>query len=276
MPKEFISRLEPQEVQPLWEEEKSRITLFKDSFKLRTLMLFGSLAQIVLFQLLPQMLAILPPILLALYSIITSVDQSIQSPQDNQYVKGMIPGRTTAQIPSTITSLFGYEPATQPVVVFHFGVRFNHPLGVLCPGRPEINRHFFRCVDLVQAQAQHFGLLGLSRWQSGDRDTQNTMMFIFYFREVDGLNRFAHDKAHRDAWEWANKASHKHIGFFHETFHVPRKAYETIYVNMPPTMLGQVRVKCETTDEEKGKWISTLVSADSAPLRTQLSRIGRQ
>ncbi|KAI1079023.1 hypothetical protein F5B20DRAFT_581750 [Whalleya microplaca] len=274
MSREFVSMLEPTRAVQPWEIRHSRVNLVKDSFKLRTLLVLGALAQIGLLKLLPYKLALVPCTCLALHSVITTIIQSVRGSRGSDFMQGVVTGRTTTQIPYAKTGLFGHDPAVHPIVVFHFGARFNHPLGVLCPGGNEITTHFKKCIAAVQDQAEEYGLLGITRWQSADRDTHNTIMMVFYFQDVEGLHKFAHDKVHRDAWDWVNKGVPEHIGFFHETFCVPRKAYETLYTNMPPTLFGQARVRCET-DEDKKEWTSTLISADSAQLRGQYGRMGR-
>lgn len=252
---------------------KDPLPLIRDSFNLRTLMLFGAVAQAALVALLPKKLAFLPTALLATHSILSTLIQSIRS-KNNPYMKGVVRGPVTAQFPDRATGLFGYDPAAESVVVFHFGNRFNHPLGLACPGGAKAAEYFFSCAESVQEKADDYGLLGLTRWQSADRDNHTTMMVCFYFRDVEGLHKFAHDKAHFNAATWASRHAPEHIGFFHETFQVPRKSYETIYRNMPPTLLGQARVKCNMVADGKEKWVSTLVSAADKPLMTLHGRMG--
>ncbi|KAI6081177.1 hypothetical protein F4821DRAFT_249942 [Hypoxylon rubiginosum] len=278
----FTSRLKPQEARSIWQAQDSGITLLKDSFKLRTLMLFGALGQAALCSFLPTKVAAIPATLLAVHSFVSSVVQYVKPRHDSPYMDNVVLGDTTAQLPNHETGLFASIPAADPVVVFHFGVRFNHPLGILCPGGREIGDHFYKSMELVQEKAEDYGLLGLTRWQSGDRDSQNTMMFVFYFRDAEGLRRFAASKIHRDAAEWAYRVGPKHIGTFHETFCVPRGAYESFYQNMPPTLLGQARVRCATNGGEKEEtgdggrgqhWVGTLVDAEKGFVKMQFDKM---
>ena len=149
----------------------------------------------------------------------------------------VIPGRTSAQLPSQEDGRFGAQPAAKPVVVFHFGVRFNHPLGWLAPGALQTAKYFQACNDQVLKRADDYGMLGSSPWRATERSTSNTLLIVYYFRDVEGLNKFAHDPVHREAWDWIAKAGYKHIGFFHEAFCVPQKAYESIYVNFQPLLV---------------------------------------
>lgn len=96
----------------------------------------------------------------------------------------------------------------------------------------------------------------------------------YYFKDVESLNKFAHGDIHRKAWDWIVKAGHKHIGFFHEAFCVPPKAYETIYVNFPPLLMGATSIKCVEQNGEE-IWIQPVADADVGPLRSQFGRMGR-
>ncbi|KAK3640758.1 hypothetical protein LTR56_004461 [Elasticomyces elasticus] len=244
----------------------------KDAFKLRTLVLFGAAGQIALFAALPFRVAMLPAALLALYSLITTAFQT-SNPLYNAYMDGVLVGRTSAQLPSKETGRFGYEPAVHPIVVFHFGVRINHPLGLFSPGAKTTIDHFTACNSLIMERADEYGMLGLSPWRAAERGSHNTLMMMYYFRDVESLNRFAHDDVHRKAWDYLAKGP-KHIGFFHEAFCVPPKAYESIYGNFPPFLMGAASVRCvdETGDDT---WIRPVVSADAGPLRSQFGRMGR-
>ena len=152
--------------------------------------------------------------------------QTATSPRD-AFMRRVLLGRTSAQLPSE-TGCFGKEPSAYPLVVFHFGVRINHALGVLAPGVKQTMDHFTACNDLVVQRAREYGMLGLSPWRAGERGSSNTLMMVYHFRDVEGLNDFAHDDIHRKAWAWIVKAGYNHIGFFHEAFCVPRHAYESI------------------------------------------------
>ena len=261
----------------------------KSTVKLRTIIAVGAVGQILLLKFLPHRLAILPAALLSLHAVITTAVQIAHGPR-NAYMEDVIAGRSTAQLPSPETGAYGSDPAAHPMVVFHFGVRFNHPLGLLSPGAREIGEHFQRCLEAVQQDAESYGLLGVTDWRSnevgpdGTEKTNGTILQVYYFRDVVGLHRFAHSEIHRAAWDWAARTAHPHIGFFHETFCVPSGAgaYENIYVNMPPTLLGQARIRREGVGAREGEvegdgeqeLIGTLVSADTGPLSTMVRRLG--
>ncbi|KAK4119089.1 hypothetical protein N657DRAFT_321593 [Parathielavia appendiculata] len=155
--------------------------------------------------------------------------------------QSVIPGRTSAQLPSTSydplasserasssssPSPFGSKPASKGVVVFHLGIRFNHPLGPLSPSAKEVADQFQACHGDLLKRAREYGCLGATTWHGDEAARNNTLLIIYYFRDVDGLNRFAHDGIHRHTWGWFNrtvlqKRGHKHIGIFHEAFCAP-------------------------------------------------------
>ena len=61
---------------------------------------------------------------------------------------------------------------------------------------------------------------------------------------VRGVEAYAHarDKAHLPAWSAFNRAigANGDVGVFHETYRIEPGAYENVYVNMPPLLLGRI------------------------------------
>ena len=72
---------------------------------------------------------------------------------------------------------------------------------------------------------------------------------------------------------------YRHIGFTHEIFNVPRKAYESVYLNCEPNLMGSISVKRVQDEEgntlEEPEWLSPLVAADKGVLRSSFGRMGR-
>jgi hypothetical protein len=235
---------------------------------------------------LPTRYALLPAVSLLLHSIATITIQST-SPSRNTFLGGVVQARTSAQIPNATyhpdpavgKPLFGSQPASQQVVVLHLGVRFNHPLGPLAPGAKETTAHFLRCSEELAKRAEEFGCIGQNMWRGAERSSHNTLMTVFYFRSVEGLNAFAHDKLHREAWDWVNRyakeTGHTHIGIFHETFLSAPGGYETIYVNMQPLLLAAANAKVRNEKSGEEEYVATLVNADTTTLRSQYGRMDR-
>jgi len=175
------------------------------------------------------------------------------------------------------------SPSSSKIIVFHLGVTFNHPLGVLCPGGKEIKTYFDAMVAQMYARRDEYGMLGASGWSSQDRETHNSRLYIFYFRDVDGLHKFAHDKEHAAGWKWLSdfhRDGHHHIAAYHETFEVPRGGWETIYLNSKPTLLGDTVVNVKDGEKEgdgEDKWVRSLVSIDNSVgrgLKSMMARMG--
>ncbi len=150
------------------------------------------------------------------------------------------------------------------MVVLHLGVCASRTRwGPFAPGAAHVIRLTTACNRELRERAAAFGCIGSSTWRGSDRPLNNTLLSIYYFRSVEGLNAFAHDRVHREAWDWYAKATRKlgytHIGVFHETFSSDKGGYETIYANMEPTLLGATDVT--TVNEETGQeeWVRPIV-----------------
>ncbi|RYP72180.1 hypothetical protein DL770_008010 [Monosporascus sp. CRB-9-2] len=275
--REFRRLLEPTEGQAQAFETANVVGSVKDGLKLRTLFVIGALGQIILLKLLPPRVAILPASLLALHSFITTVVQTAGT-KHGKYPKDVVRGRSSAQLPDRETGVHGSDPAADSIVVFHVGVSFNHPLGPLAPGGKELGEQFNGVFEALERDPERYGVLGVTQWRGAAGDAKNTLLQVVYFRNVEGLHRFAHDAVHRAAWDFAARLGrmHGHFGFFHETFRVPRGDYETVYLDMPPTLLGNVRVPCpDPAVGGPSRLVSTLVSADHPNLKTMVNRLGR-
>lgn len=162
---------------------------------------------------------------------------------------------------------------------FHLGVRYNHPLGVFAPGAREMTAYVLKMYDVLDAEQERYGCIGRSSWRVAGRGSQNSMMTVFYFRSVEGLNAFAHGEAHRAGWDWYNawtkRTGYKHLGIFHETFLSKKGEWETIYDNMPGTLLGAANVKVRNEESGEEEFVVSLVDANNTQLRSQYGRMGR-
>jgi fumagillin biosynthesis monooxygenase len=247
----------------------------KNNFKVSTLVLFGAICQIIIFALLPLRWAIVPVLILTIKSVATTSWQLLH-PHTNYFMKGVVPGIVSAQLPNRATGRSGPVPADQQVVCLHIGAQYNHPLGYQAPGAAEVQNRFRQLAIDAYRRADDYGLLGTSSWTCAERPTANTGMAIMYFRDVEGLHRFAHDPMHREAWDWWNKMKdeYPHIGIFHETFVSPPGGWETIYHHMRPVLMGATSVRCKT--EEGEVWVNPLVSAANTTLRGQYGRMNRR
>lgn len=125
-----------------------------------------------------------------------------------------------------------------------------------------------------------FGLLSTSTWRGTERASTNSILMVAYFKNVEGLHRFAHSKVHRDGWDWYHRfvreTGYRHLGIFHETFLSRRGDWEAVYCDCAPTLLGagSMRVGGGAQDgKAEESWIRPLVSADHPALKTQSKRM---
>ncbi|KAK4139563.1 uncharacterized protein C8A04DRAFT_40625 [Dichotomopilus funicola] len=261
-----------------------------NSFSLPTLMTLGAAVQSLLFLVLPARYASLPAALILLRAAVITIRQLTSLDHYITQQRGVIPGRTSAQLPQASydplrtneksSSIFGSTPAGENVVVFLIGARLNHPLGPFSPAAKGLDEQGMACNQDILDRAKELGCLGMTTCKGNEASSHNMFLSVFYFRDLEGLNRFAHDPIHRRAWEWYEKEctakGYKHIGVFHEAFCVPKGAYESIYLNMQPTLMGTgnaaIRNEATGTDE----WVRTLVDASGRGWRSQHSRLGRE
>jgi hypothetical protein len=247
-------------------------------------MLLGAVGQALLFAVLPSRYAVLPLLALVANTVYSTTVQ-VMYPDRNTYDKGVVHAATSAQLPAASydprkgDSPFGSTPAAEGIVVLMLGFRVNHPLGIFAPGLKELGPLADACTKEVLSRAKDYGCIGANAWHTDERANNNTGMTVYYFRSLEGLNAFAHDKVHREVWDWYNNFSKKlgftHIGIYHETFYAPPGCYETIYANMTPIGMGATNV--ETLNEATGEteWIRPLVDAKNSALRSQFSRMGK-
>ena len=90
------------------------------------------------------------------------------------------------------------------------------------------------------------GFLGGRMWAG------RTAVLIQYWRSFEALEAFAKSREgqHLPAWAAFHRARRGDIGVgvFHETYCVAPGDYENVYVDMPPTLMGEVAPMFEATD----------------------------
>lgn len=69
----------------------------------------------------------------------------------------------------------------------------------------------------------------------------NALVTISYWKDIEHLHGFAHGPTHRLGWDWwaAQNKKYPHIGIMHETYAVPKGAWENIYQNCHPIGMGE-------------------------------------
>lgn len=123
-----------------------------------------------------------------------------------------------------------------------------------------------------------YGFMGMSSWSSNtDRSSGNEFLTISYWRSVDDIHRFAHSPVHREAWDWWNKTykQHPYLAIMHEIYCVPKKQWESIYVNYHPTQLAGTTFPKKNKQTGEVEWLSPVVDANRGPLRTSAGRLSK-
>lgn len=91
------------------------------------------------------------------------------------------------------------------------------------------------------------GFLGGKTWFG------RTIVLIQYWRSFEDLEAYAkvRELSHVPAWARFNRliGADGTVGIYHETYRIAHGQYENVFVNMPPTLLGD----CATLIEAKGK-----------------------
>ncbi|KAJ9484780.1 hypothetical protein VN97_g8588 [Penicillium thymicola] len=200
----------------------------------------------------------------------------------NPYLEGVIPHKYAAQIPDAYGEISDV-PASERVVCFHLGAKFNHPAGIFAADAREMGNHLSKMICELDDNMGSNGFLGGSQWQSYDERGALETNFIAYWRSIEDVHRFAYGEKHRKAWDWYNSLAKERsavLGINHEIFSSEPGQWEAIYGSFQPTLLGA------TTYLKKGdkmiggtvedKWVSALVDARRGKLRTSAGRLGWQ
>jgi hypothetical protein len=148
-------------------------------------------------------------------------------------------------------------------------------MGALAPGYKQLGDYFTKMVKDVERNAEKYTYLGSSDWiANAERPTGNEVMTVMYFKTSEGLHAYAHGELHREVWNWWNKtfASHTHISIWHELFVAPKGAWETIYVNTRPLLMGATTYPIKTKDGGT-KWVSPVVDASRGVLKSSRGRM---
>ena len=121
-------------------------------------------------------------------------------------------------------------------------------------------------------------MLGQTSWLNANaRSTGNETLVVYYFRNIEGLHKFAHSEHHTKAWRWWNKHTkqYPHLSIYHETFLVPKTNWETIYVNSHVSHLASASVRTEDQETGEVKWMSPVVNAKKGILASASGRMAR-
>jgi hypothetical protein len=97
------------------------------------------------------------------------------------------------------------------------------------------------------AMQPELGYLGSKTWFG------RTIVVIQYWRSFEALEAYAKAKDHDHLPAWADfnrkVGNDGTVGVYHETYRIGPGQFENVFVNMPPTLLGD----CATLIEAKGR-----------------------
>jgi hypothetical protein len=220
-----------------------------------TWLVLGACGQSLIFTLLPRTLSlILPVFVLLCFYINTYFIASGRLPND--LAQGVNYGRISAQYPDDDGSPSS-KPSKDSIVVLVLGTTFSHPQGRLAPHVARTGNYMSKMWKEAAAMRDTYGYLGNTPAMSvmpdnglnfygpreGD-DKGTTMVWLSYWKTLDGLHAFAHGPTHMQGWRWFEKGmktDYKHIGLMHELYEVPAGSWENIYYNFRPFGLCKFR-----------------------------------
>lgn len=135
----------------------------------------------------------------------------------------------------------------EDIVVFIIGMRVNkwhavhHWLPVFTAMPPMIKELYTNKDELgFLSMESYFGL--------------RTTLMIQYWKSMDDLLAYARGKKHLKAWKNFNRkaADNQGVGFYHESYQLTGKKYESVYTNMPFHGLSNALSKVPITKHSNG------------------------
>ncbi|KAK6527379.1 hypothetical protein TWF281_010559 [Arthrobotrys megalospora] len=255
-------------------------TMIRDQLSISTWLALGAVTQAVLFSIMGWRVFLPPAFLLLFRAVDTAL--VLVGFKHNAFMDGVLLNKYSAQFPDS-QGRFGSSPANEKVVCFLIGSRSNHPMGMFAPGVKTIGDYFESMTTYLDSHADEFGYLGAATWIATDRETKNERMANMYFRNHEGLHKFAHHDMHRQGWNWWNKtvSDHPHIGIWHEVYVAPKGNWESIYINSAPTGLAATTFTVEPSEKAEGtapgerSFASPIVDARGGLLKTSAGRMSR-
>lgn len=176
------------------------------------------------------------------------------------------------------------SPNKNKVAVLILGVAVNHPLGSLAPHAAKMDalgQRMFKELDVLPQDET--GFLGQSSFVQYNPGGRMDTYLISYWRSIEAIHNYATTPAHMDGVNWFHKGSKEgkfaHLGVMHEIFEAGESAWESIYVNFRPSLLGATTYlkKADKKGVVSGRvldeWISPIVAA-GGKLRNSRGRLG--
>ncbi|KAG8528687.1 uncharacterized protein KY384_006374 [Bacidia gigantensis] len=264
----------PARAQAKWVFIRSRLPVIQANFELPTLLAIGMCLQGLIFVLLPSYLSVAPAALLLIYKLSYTRPKGVEA---NWNLKHARLGKWSATVPNH-NGTMPEKAGSNGVVCFVVG---NHPLGLFAPGLKETATWFMDMWKDAAENRERWGYLShTAPLVSQGPNRGNFLVVLSYWKSLDHLRDFAAHSVHAEGRKWWERTRQQwpHIGIFHETYVVPPGHWETIYENMWPFGMGQIR-RVEGNGEgwklSLGEVGGVLGRADGNEWRSMDVRMGR-
>lgn len=244
------------------------------NFSISTWLAAGACAQSILFLTLPRHVALLPAVILLLLRLAKGV-LITQGYIHNTYTDGAFMHKGTAPIPNDDGSIPA-KAADKGLVVFILGANTNHPMGLFAPGFKNVGDFIQNMWKDAEANREKWGYLGKTNPMPMATAGGNALVTISYWKDIEHLHAFALGPTHRLGWDWwaAQNKKYPHLGIMHETYAVPKGAWENIYQNCHPLGMGQIKYPVRESKDAPPKLVGTIMQATGGKWRTMTSRMG--
>ncbi|EXK76147.1 hypothetical protein FOQG_19093 [Fusarium oxysporum f. sp. raphani 54005] len=243
--------------------------MLRNNFRTSTWILAGACAQSLLVCLAPHAWSLAPAAVLLGWRLADTL-LMVLGVSKNRYLDDNIPGKWTVHFPDSTTGEFSERPADADVCVIIVAARSNHPLGMFAPNYKTLFEFVNKNVADLEANAPENGYLGMSGWLgAGDRPTGSEAMVVGYFKD-DWWNSIVKDNPH--------------LGIMHEVYMVPKKHWESIYINYHRTGLAATNAAIPASVEKPGQtktqedtiWVAPIVDSRNGVWKSSKGRMGRE
>jgi heme-degrading monooxygenase HmoA len=247
------------------------------NFSLSTLLLVGACFQSLLILTIRSKYALLPAFFVLLLRSADTLLITFKF-KPNPYLADVQRGRVTAIVPDEAGEIQG--PSAEKVAILLLGAKSNHPMGLFAPEFLEVGKRLFGMNDRFNSADAPEGFMGQTSFERKDERGAQEFVFISYWRNIESLHDFAHTGLHRDTWLWWEKNLKRMdaVGINHEIYQAEPGAWENVYVNFQPTMLGATsflkKGKKVVAGQIDDKWIHPLVDAQRGKLAKSSGRLG--
>lgn len=196
-------------------------------------------------------------------------------------MRDVIPGRQMAVFPEPLDTEgrmvreMGRTVGGEKVVVVLITSKYNHPVGMFHPTARELGTHGRAMCTTLEKNAEEFGLLGYSDFNSNFSTTHPVNLSLMYFKSMEHLMKFAHGEVHRAGWDWWLKMNKEgkvdEVSIGHEIYEVDAGKWENIKFNAPPSDFAATSHAIKTAGGER-RWICPIMDANKS-FKTSANRM---